>query len=354
MIDYLIVGLGLAGISFCEQLEKNNKTFRVIADSSQTSSVVAGGLYNPVILKRFTLAWQAEEQMKTASAFYAHLERKLGVKLNYELSVYRRFHSVEEQNLWFEASDKKGLDKFLNTSVHANTNVHIDAPFGYGEVRHTGRIDTEKLVSSYKKYLQEKDLVIEETFNYNRLQYSDDTIEYDALSARKIVFAEGFGLKENPFFNYLPLQGSKGEYVFIEAPDLKEDKAIKSSVFIIPQGNNIYRVGANYERHDKTNLPTESAREGLLAKLRTVLKCGFKVVDQVAGVRPTVVDRKPLVGRHPKFKSLHILNGFGSRGVLIGPSAAKQLYMFAEDGQELDSELDIARFTQKYFQQSFS
>ena len=66
MVDYLIVGLGLAGISFCEVLERNQKSFKVISDDSQTSSVVAGGLYNPVTLKRFTLAWKAKEQLDLA------------------------------------------------------------------------------------------------------------------------------------------------------------------------------------------------------------------------------------------------------------------------------------------------
>ncbi|CAM4194765.1 NAD(P)/FAD-dependent oxidoreductase [Zobellia nedashkovskayae] len=349
MVDYLIVGLGLAGISFCEQLEKNNKTFKVVSDASQTSSIVAGGLYNPVILKRFTLAWQAEEQLKLAKSFYADLERKLDVKLDYALPVYRRFHSVEEQNQWFVASDKKGLDVFLNTTIKPNVNSNIDAPFGYGEVMHTGRIDTKKLVLSYKKYLQEKDVLSEETFDFDDLHLTENGVDYGSFSAKQIVFAEGFGLKTNPFFNYLPMQGSKGEYLFIEAPELKEERAIKSSVFIIPQGDDIYRVGANYEHHDKTNLPTESAKEGLLAKLRTVLKCEFTVVGQVAGVRPTVTDRKPLVGRHPKFKQLYVLNGFGSRGVLIGPSVSEQLYAYAENNKALDPELNIARFTQKFF-----
>ena len=349
MVDYLIVGLGLAGISFCEQLEKNNKTFKVVNDASQTSSIVAGGLYNPVILKRFTLAWKAEEQLMLAKSFYANLERKLDVKLDYVLPVYRRFHSVEEQNQWFVASDKKGLDVFLNTTIKLNENSNIDAPYGYGEVMHTGRIDTKKLVLSYKKYLQEKGFLSEETFDFDNLHLTENGVEYGSISARQIVFAEGFGLKTNPFFNYLPMQGSKGEYLFIEAPNLKEERAIKSSVFIIPQGNDIYRVGANYEHNDKTNLPTESAKEGLLAKLRTVLKCEFNVVGQVAGVRPTVTDRKPLVGRHPKFKQMYVLNGFGSRGVLIGPSASNQLYAYVENNGTLDPELNIARFTEKFF-----
>ena len=99
MLDYLIVGLGLAGVSFCEQLEKSGKTFKVISDTSQTSSVVAGGLYNPVILKRFTMAWNAKEQMDMAIPFYRSVEKKLKVTLDYKVPVLRRFASIEELNM---------------------------------------------------------------------------------------------------------------------------------------------------------------------------------------------------------------------------------------------------------------
>jgi len=59
MQDYLVVGLGLAGVAFCNVLEQHNKSFTVISDASQQASTVAGGLYNPVILKRFTKAWKS-------------------------------------------------------------------------------------------------------------------------------------------------------------------------------------------------------------------------------------------------------------------------------------------------------
>lgn len=349
MLDYLIVGLGLAGISFCEQLEKNGKSYKVISDTSQTSSLVAGGLYNPVILKRFTLAWKAKEQLASAIPFYADLEKKLGVKLNYPIPVYRRFASIEEQNLWFEASDKRGLSDFLSTEIHPNKNPNIDAPFGYGEVLGTGRIDTRTLVTSYMAYLISKDVLTNETFSHAELQIKADHMQYKAHKARKIVFAEGFGMKKNPFFNYLPMQGSKGEYLFIKAPDLQEANAIKSSIFCIPEGDDLYRVGANYARDDKTNVPTEMAKNELLKKWDSFIQCGYEVVDHVAGVRPTVSDRKPLVGRHPEFHSMYVLNGFGSRGVMAGPYASEQLYRSISVHFPLDEALDVDRFTGKYF-----
>jgi len=349
MLDYLVIGLGLAGISFCEQLEKHGKSYTVISDTSQTSSLVAGGLYNPVILKRFTLAWKAKEQLDMAVPFYTDLEKKLGVKLNYPLPVYRRFASIEEQNLWFEASDRKGLAEFLSTKIHPNKNPNIYAPFGYGEVLGTGRIDTKLLVSAYKKYLRKKEIFLGERFDPDQLQIEKVHIRYQSLQARRIVFTEGFGMKQNPFFNYLPMQGSKGEYLFIKAPDLKEEKVIKSSIFCIPEGGDVYRIGANYAREDKTNEPTDAAKSELLKKWDSFIRCDYEVIDHVAGVRPTVSDRKPLAGQHPQYHAMYVLNGFGSRGVMTGPYASERLYRSISADFSLDTELDVARFTKKHF-----
>jgi len=316
---------------------------------SQQASLVAGGLYNPVILKRFTMAWNAKEQLDLAIPFYKNLENKLNTKLDYKLPVLRRFASIEEQNGWFEAADKPGLDHFLNIEVLKNKNLNIDAPFGYGEVKYTGRIDTKTLLEQYSSFLKKNGLLIEEAFNYDLFQEFEEKIVYRDITAKQIVFAEGFGLKSNPFFNYLPLNGTKGELLTIKAPSLKEEKVIKSSVFIIPLENDFYRIGATYKWKDKTNTPTETSKEELLAKLKTFLKCDFEIVRHVAGVRPTVADRRPLVGRHPRHKNLYVLNGFGSRGVMIAPFASKQLFYFIEKKDSLNPEMDIARFTKKYY-----
>lgn len=344
MVDYLVVGLGLAGMAFCEQLEAHGKTYKVISDASQTSSVVAGGMYNPVILKRFTPAWNAASQLQIAIPFYEGLEKKLQVALDVKVPIYRKFASVEEQNMWFEASDKPQLSPFLKTTVHPNQNKSIDAAFGYGEVLQTGRIDTEALLKGYQHYLEVKDIFRGETFQFSTLKIEDDGITYNDIKAKRIVFCTGFGLKENPYFNYLPLNGTKGELLTIKAPLLKEEHVIKSSVFIIPLGNDLYKVGATYNWDDKSNTPTDAAKDELLSKLDTFLKCPYEVVQHVAGIRPTVKDRKPLVGQHPEYANLYILNGLGTRGALIAPTAAQQLYQYIEEQVALPAEVDINRF----------
>lgn len=67
-------------------------------------------------------------------------------------------------------------------------------------------------------------------------------------------------------------------------------------------------------------------------------------MEQSAGIRPTVKDRRPLVGKHPKYKNLAILNGLGTRGVMIAPWAANQLFYHLEQEKELDKEITIARY----------
>jgi flavin-dependent dehydrogenase len=124
-VDYIVVGIGIAGVSFCEQLKANKKSFVVFDNASQQSSTVAGGLYNPVILKRFTSVWKSKEQLKIALPLYANIEKELGIKLDYKIPVYRKFASLEEQNDWFAASDKPLLSEHLSTQIIKNKNKSI-------------------------------------------------------------------------------------------------------------------------------------------------------------------------------------------------------------------------------------
>ena len=241
------------------------------------------------------------------------------------------------------ASDKPKLKQFLVPKIIENNNPNIRAPFGCGEVKFTGRVDTKLLLNSYRNYLKSKDLFIEETFDYSVIDVSNK-VKYKEIIANNLIFAEGFGLKQNPFFNALPLEGTKGELLVIHAPDLKSNVILKSSVFVIPIGNDNYLVGSTYAWNDYSNSPTEAARIQILEKLQKVISSSFKVVHQRAGIRPTVVDRRPLLGQHKTHKNLFVLNGLGSRGVLIAPSVAKDLIAYIEDGVPLPDEIDINRF----------
>lgn len=343
-VDYIIVGCGLASISFCEQLRQNKHSFVVFDDESQKSSLVAAGLYNPVILKRFSEVWKAKEQLEIALPVYQSIEDDLNITIDYKLKLLRRFTSVEEQNMWFNASDKPKLEPYLSLQLLKNTNGNIDAPFGFGEVLNAGRLDTETLIDSYKSFLRSNDCLIDTTFSYDLLQVEDSVVHYKEIKAKNVVFSEGFGVKKNPYFKNLPLNGTKGEVLTIKSKVLQLSQAIKSSVFVIPLGNDLYTVGSTYNWEDKSNRPTQEGKDELISKLKTFITCDFEVVDHVAGIRPTVKDRRPLVGRHSEFPNLYVLNGLGTRGVMIAPYVAQELYKFIEKNKSLDPEININRF----------
>jgi len=347
MIDYLIVGSGLAGISFAEIALRHNKSIMVLDNDSQNSSKIAGGLYNPVILKRFSEVWQAQEQLTLMNEFFAILEKKLNCKVDFKTPILRKFFSVEEQNNWFAASDKVMLAPFLSTILISKKYDGIHSPNGYGEVLQTGYVDTALLLNKYRDYLKNNNWFQKESFDYDALQIVCDGIRYKDIYAKHIIFAEGFGMHANPYFNSLPLDGTKGELFIIKAPELDLDVIVNTNVFILPLGNGLFKVGATYEWEDKTDVPTEKGKTELVARIKEIITCDFEIVAHFAGVRPTVKDRRPLVGTHYDHRAIHILNGLGTRGVMLGPAMAKALYENIEHQIPLNKEIDINRFLTK-------
>ena len=347
MIDFLIVGNGLAGISFAEIALQNNKSVFVFDNNSQPSSRVAGGLYNPVVLKRFSEVWKAKEQIDFAFPLYHNIQSKLDVVFDFEMPILRKLFSIEEQNNWFQAADKPNLAPFLDSKLVTNSYESIASPFHYGKVNHTGYLEISILIGAYSNYLKSLNSFSDDAFVYDEIEFLDGFIQYKKIKARHIIFAEGFGLHANPYFNDLPLDGTKGELLIIKAPKLQLDVVVKSSVFILPIGNDLYKVGATYDWSDKTNKPTEAGKQELVEKLSELISCDFEIIKHFAGVRPTVKDRRPLVGTHPIHSQLHVLNGLGTRGVMLGPYLANQLFQHIENSIPLEKEIDITRCYKK-------
>ena len=347
MLDYLIIGSGLAGISFSEMALQNGKSILVMDNSSQNSSKIAAGLYNPVILKRFSEVGQAKEHLLVMKEFFSVLEKKLNSQLDFKTPILRKFFSVEEQNNWFAASDKVNIGPYLSTRLITKKYESIDSPFGYGEVLQTGYVDTALLLEKYKNYLITNQLFLEESFDYGLLKEETDGIRYKDIQAKHIIFAEGFGMHANPYFQHLPLDGTKGELLIIKAPLLDLDVILNTSLYILPLGNDLLKIGATYNWDDKTALPTEAGKNELVQRIKEIITCDFEIMEHHAGVRPTVKDRKPLIGTYEHHNSIHILNGLGTRGVMLGPAMAKALFENIEYQKPLDRFVDIKRFAKK-------
>jgi glycine/D-amino acid oxidase-like deaminating enzyme len=70
----------------------------------------------------------------------------------------------------------------------------------------------------------------------------------------------------------------------------------------------------------------------------------FTVTKHNAAIRSPVKDRKPLIGLHPNYPQIAILNGMGTKGISLAPYFASHFCDFLLDNSLLLKEVDIKRF----------
>ena len=343
-VDYIIVGLGIAGIAFAETLQAYKKSFLVIDHSETNATKIAAGTLNPTVLKRFTAVWNVDHFLPKVLPFFADIARKTGVAVHSESEILRIFNSREEQNDWFVASDKHSLSKYIQPRLIPNENPNVIAPFGFGKVQGVVKVDTPRLVQSYRSYLAANQLLWDTTFQYDLANPSEEGIVYEAVHAKKIVFCEGVGALQNPWFTQQEIRPRKGEYLIVKAPQLQLKQIIKGPHFLIPLGEDRYMVGATFNRVDTSLEPTQKAREELRKALSKMIRCDYTVVDQKVGLRPTVKDRRPILG-NLSVPNSYILNGLGTRGLMAAPTLAEQLFKYIEQGIPFEREIAIDRFS---------
>lgn len=344
-VDYIIVGQGVAGSCMALQLLKNNKSFVVIDDNAHKASAIAAGIYNPVVLKRFAIVWNATYQIQLLKKVFTSFEQLLNQKYLYEFPVFRIFNDENEKKTWLKKSDREDLKDFLSKDfTQLDQYKNIKQPLGTGEVEQTGRVDLTNLLPDFKDYLIENELCLDESFDYQTLQILEDKVIYKDIEAKKIIFAEGFHIKQNPWFNQLPIIGVKGEVLRVKTEANLPEAVVKAKEFLMPLGDKEYFVGATYDRDNVNYETTVAAKENLVNGLNQFLSDEIGVIDQKASIRPTVSDRRPIIGTHPKYKNLVCLNGMGTRGTMLAPVMVEELYNHLENGTNLDQESDISRF----------
>ncbi len=115
-------------------------------------------------------------------------------------------------------------------------------------------------------------------------------------------------------------------------------------MFLMHLEGDKYRVGATYNWELNEPVTTEEGKQNLVERLAAFVKFEYKIIEHSAGIRPTIKDRRPLLGVHSMHENLIIFNGLGAKGVMIGPYYVDQLLGLVFDGEAIDKELDIKRF----------
>ena len=335
-VDFLIVGQGIAGAMMAWHLMKAGKTVLVVDNGLPSASKVAAGLFNPVTGRRFVKSWRIDELLPHAENTYKEMEQFLGARFFYQLPIVR-FLSGPEEKMVYERSLSEDNQNYISGFASSTS----ENQFATCEIKGGGYVDTNLLISVYRQFLAKSGLFIEDNFRYDDLHINQEGINWKGLAAKAIIFCEGYKAIENPWFPNLPFKLAKGEILTVRIPKLNSKKILMSGGYLVPVGNYIYKLGSTYEWDDLEPEPTEKGREALITLLKKTTSLPFEIIDHEAGVRPAVAHRRPLLGRSSVHGKMFILNGMGTKGVILAPFFAKQLTDFLLEGKELDKEVDI-------------
>jgi glycine/D-amino acid oxidase-like deaminating enzyme len=113
-------------------------------------------------------------------------------------------------------------------------------------------------------------------------------------------------------------------------------------------GNDTYKVGATYEWKDLSDATSEAGKLSLIQKLSKITTRPYKIEAHEAGVRPSSIDRRPIIGKHPEHPQLYIFNGLGAKGVMLAPYFTENFVHCYLQKQTLPAEVDVKRFYHMY------
>lgn len=347
-VDSVIVGQGLAGTLLAFQLLNRGQKILVIdAPRENSSSKVAAGLYNPVTGQRTVKTWLAETLFPFLEKTYTELENFLGIKFLHQVPILRPFDSISEQNEWVAQSSESGYKHWLDIDLNTHAEHGLSFPYGSLRTKLSGYVDLKVLLSSFRAHLVAKDLLQEAFFDYEKLAVNSDCIQYEEVLADSIVFCEGAYGRSNPFFSYLPLNGTKGEVLDLNIKDYSTPFILSKGIFVIPKEGR-QTVGSNYEWTYEHDRPSVYGLSQICPKLEKVVKSPYEILSHIAGIRPTVKDHRPLMGRHPLLNNVYIFNGMGTKGVSLAPYFSNQMAAHLTEGRNLMDEVDIQRFHYLY------
>jgi glycine/D-amino acid oxidase-like deaminating enzyme len=343
-VDYIIVGDGYGALFFAHQLIKHQNTFVLFSEAQKSASQISAGIINPVVLKKFTTFWLAAEQIAFLSKTLKEIENITGKNYQIFENIHRIFHDEKEKELWLSKSDSKELAPFLSKNFQNLDTVRN--PFGTGNVENSARLNVEDFFTDLNSYLQKKGHLKAEKFDYAELH----GLSYKEITCKNIVYCEGMGVLHNPFFREIPVIPNKGHHLKVKL-SVKPQNAftIKKKHFLFPLKNGLHYYGGTYDPIGRENEVDDFATQQLIDGLSEFYPHPFEVVEVNYGFRPTVKDRRPILGSHPDFPNYYIFNGLGARGILNGCYFADELFQHIENGKALMPEVDLKRFENPKF-----
>lgn len=328
-----IVGHGLAGCVLAMTCYRKEVPFRLVGFALDgEASMASSGLIAPITGRRYVKAWRIDEFIEKSLDFYTWSESLLEEQYFFPIEIVRFLSHPESQKAWHKRLDDPEYAAYISDKKSAELES-LGRP--YGILTGGYRLDTPGWIGAVRNFLKEKGLLEEIVAPY----------EFQETEKTKTIFATG-AIMELPGISIIP---NKGEALIVRMPDWKINEIIKEEVFIVPlKRKDEYWIGSYYMPWPDHPHPTPEGKEQLLRSLLKVYHGTLDILHHLAGVRPTVNDRRPLIGPIPERHNQYVFNGMGTKGTSLAPFWADQLVAHIVEDIILSEEVDPGRYIPRH------
>ena len=351
MIDFLIIGQGLAGSLLAWELIQRGCKVVIIDNGRENASQVAAGLINPVTGMRFVKSADVDTLLPAAKRRYFQLAYFFHQEFYVEKPMLRIFQSDSELKNAAKRINNPDYQAYLGGIPPPGKTIDdLATPFGFLEQKQTGYLLTRPLLSCLKAFFIANNSYRQADFDYRDVQLQP-SLRWLDIAPKQIIFCEGHQATQNPWFCDLPFQPVKGEILTLEHQISLPDKILNYGNWLIPLNARQIRIGATFDRENLDTRTTEQGKNELLAALSQVSTGLTKatLTNHQANIRPCTLDKQPFIGRHPKHQQLAIFNGFGAKGSLQIPRYSQLFADALLSGNPLPKTCNIQRYYETHF-----
>ena len=360
--DTIIVGQGLAGTTLAWKLiEAGENVLVVDSERGQGASAVAAGLMTPVTGKRMVCSPTFQEDWEAAIHFYQQIETKLEADLLSIGPLIRLFDRQADRQNYLDRSDRQDFVEAepWEGTLEAEGSVRLGV-----KIWPSGRLNVERYLSKSRQFFKQQG-----SYQQGHLAFDGDVqfgdrhyqLVNDSVEAKSLVLCQGAVVNEK--FPQVPNNPAKGEILKVKLDSATIRNVVHRSIWVAPDEGitseensvaekakrsdqlsdtarpQIFTVGATYDWREFELTPTQKAETELRRKLASIVSQEPKIERTMVGIRPTMKDRQPVLGQHPDFNGLWILNGLGSKGTLKSPILADRL-LAAKKGEHKINEAE--------------
>jgi glycine/D-amino acid oxidase-like deaminating enzyme len=346
--DFIVTGTGLAGSSIAYELVKRGFKVLRVTSSVRPASMAAYGMLSPVHIRNAQLSWKAREIYPVAVSFYRELQTAIQQEFFRETEIFHILGSQEEAIYWRQQAETGMLADFCNGEVAHLSDSSLNAPLGGMKITGALYVDLPLLLHELHKWLDEhhSPLMICEAKD-QVWSYDEKGVRMNDVVAGFAIQCEGVAATSRSLWKNIPFRPCKGEVLTLQFHEPVPQLVIHKKIFLIPQPDGTCKAGATYEWNDLSDVPTEEGVRKILYHVASITSSAFSVKEQVAGIRPAIADRRPVVGIHPIYPSVAILNGYGSRGLILNPYCCKILADHFLHQKPIPDELNVQRFNKR-------